>query len=323
MIKIGIVGGGSCVAGELIRLLVMHPEVDLKFVHCENKVGSRVSDWHPGLEDLCCLSFVDEIPLDEIDLLFFCTEDGVARKFIESHNLPEKLKIIDLSADFRTPSAENPFEYGLPELNRRATCRARFVANPGAYATAVLLGMLPLAKYSLLGSAITMGSIAGTSVATAQEKESIPALRRMHDNVFMSGAFEHKELGEIRNALVKLQDDFESDLNYVTWQGGYTRGIFTTIVVNTAVELDELVRLYEEYYKEDSFVYVVTENIDLKQVVGTNKCLVHLEKRGDRLVVVTCIDNLLKGAAGQAVHNMNLLFNLEETIGLQLKAAVY
>ena len=323
MIKIGIIGGDSNVAGELIRLLVMHPEVDLKFVNSEGKVGCKVADWHPGLEDLCALSFVDDIPFEEVDLLFFCTEAGVTRKFMDSHNLPENLKVIDLSADYRMPSEDNSFEYGLPELNRRATCKAKYVSNPGTCATAVLLGLLPLAKYSLLNSDVMIGSIIGTSQASPSEMATVPAMRRMHDNVYLSHAFEHEDLDEMKRSLVKLQEDFNAELNYVTWQGGFARGIFTTIVVPTNLELDEVTHLYEDYYKEDSFVYMMPDNIDLKQVVGTNRCLIHLEKHGNRLMVVTCIDNLLKGAAGQAVHNMNLLFNLEETVGLQLKASVY
>lgn len=323
MIKTGIVGGESCVAGELIRLLVMHPEVELKFVQSETGAAGMVADWHPGLEELCELSFVDEIPLDEINLLFFCTEAGIARKFMDSHNLPENLKIIDLSADFRISGNGNDFEYGLPELNRRATCKAKHVANPGACATAVTLGLLPLAKYSLLDGDVTACSIVGCSELTQTSVAGMPAYGRMYDNVYMATAFEHPDLAEIKSSLLKLQDNFTGEVNYLTWNGGFARGIFTTIVVRTDVDLDDLIRVYKEYYKADSFVYVVAGNLDLKQVVGTNKCLIHLEKHGNKLVIVTCIDNLLKGAAGQAVHNMNLLFNLEETVGLQLKASVY
>lgn len=323
MIRTGVVGGDSCVAGELIRLLVMHPEVELKFVNSLGKAGMRVADWHPGLEDWCELEFTDEIPLEDMDLLFFCTAEGYTRRFMESHNVPEGLKIVDLSADFRETVSGNEFEYGLPELNRRATCKARFVANPGACATAVLLGLLPLARHLMLKGNIWAHVVIGnTGFAGEPETAGLCGLQ-MHDNLCVTDAFTHVELPEIRQSLEKLQNSFSAALDLVVCRGGFSRGIFTTLVLDTRVALEEIERLYEDYYKADSFVYLSAGRISLRQVTGTNRCLIHLEKHGDRLLVTTCIDNLLKGSAGQAVHNMNLLFNLEETVGLQLKASVY
>ena len=322
MIKVGIIGGAGYTAGELIRLLLNHPEAEIVFINSGSNAGNKVTDVHEGLYGETDLTFTDELPLDDIDVLFFCTAHGDTKKFIESHNLPEGLKIIDLSMDYRLKSDEHDFVYGLPELNRRATCKSMHVANPGCFATCIQLGLLPLAKAQLLKGDIMVNAITGSTGAGVKPGATSHFSWR-NNNLSIYKAFEHQHVPEIRQSLTQLQPDFEGAIDFIPYRGDFPRGIFCTIVVKTDKPIDELNALYEEYYAKDSFTHVVEKNIDLKQVVNTNKCLLHLEKHGDKLLIVSCIDNLLKGASGQAVHNMNLLFNLEETVGLKLKPSAF
>lgn len=322
MIKVGIIGGAGYTAGELIRLLINHPETDIVFINSSSNAGNKITDVHEGLYGDCDLTFTSELPLDSIDLLFFCTAHGDTRKFMESHTLPENLKIIDLSMDYRLASDEHDFLYGLPELNRRAICKSKYVANPGCFATCIQLGLLPLAKHLMLNGDIIVNAITGSTGAGVKPGATTHFSWR-NNNMSVYKPFTHQHLPEIEQSLKQLQNSFNSDIIFIPYRGDFARGIFTTIVVKTKVELDELVRIYEEYYDRDSFVHIIDKNIDLKQVVNTNKCLIHLKKEGDKLLIISCIDNLLKGASGQAVHNMNLLFNLEETVGLQLKPSAF
>ena len=300
MIKVGIIGGAGYTAGELIRLLLNHPEAEIVFINSSSNAGNKITDVHEGLYGETDLVFTDELPLDEIDVLFFCTAHGDTKKFMESHNVPEDLKIIDLSMDYRIKSDDHDFIYGLPELNRRATCTAKHVANPGCFATCIQLGLLPLAKHLMLNDDIMVNAITGSTGAGVKP-----------------GATSHFSW---RNNNMSV---YKADIDFIPYRGDFPRGIFTTIVIKTKVALEEIVRMYEEYYAKDSFTHIVDKNIDLKQVVNTNKCLIHLEKHGDKLLIISCIDNLLKGASGQAVHNMNLMFNLEETVGLKLKPSAF
>lgn len=322
MIKAGIIGGAGYTAGELIRLLINHPETEIVFIHSNSNAGNKITDVHEGLYGETNLSFTDQLLLDEIDVLFFCTAHGDTKKFMDSHNLPESLKVIDLSMDYRLKSEEHDFVYGLPELNRRATCTARYVANPGCFATCIELGLLPLAKNLLLNGDITINAITGSTGAGVKPQPTSHFSWR-DNNMSVYKPFEHQHLPEITQALQQLQQSFNADISFIPYRGNFPRGIFTTILMKTKVSLEELVRMYEAYYDKDSFVHIVDKNIDLKQVVNTNKCLIHLEKQGDKLLIISCIDNLLKGASGQAVHNMNLMFNLEETIGLRLKPSAF
>ncbi len=322
MIKVGIIGGAGYTAGELIRLLLNHPEAELVFVNSGSNAGNRLTDVHEGLYGETELTFTDELPLDRIDVLFCCTAHGDTKKFIESHSLPEELKIIDLSADYRLKSDDHDFVYGLPELNRRATCKARHVANPGCFATCIQLGLLPLAKNLMLTDDVMVNAVTGSTGAGVKPSATSHFSWRT-GNLSVYKPFEHQHVPEIKQSLRQLQNSFNVDIDFIPYRGDFARGIFATLVVRTKVALEELVRMYEEYYAEDSFVHIVPENIDLKQVVNTNKCLLHLEKHGDKLLIVSCIDNLLKGASGQAVHNMNLMFNLEETVGLRLKPSAF
>lgn len=322
MIRAGIIGGAGYTAGELIRLLVNHPEAEIVFVNSSSNAGNRITDVHGGLYGECDLVFTDELPLDKIDVLFFCTAHGDTRKFMESHNIPESLKIIDLSMDYRIASNEHNFLYGLPELNRRAICKASRVANPGCFATCIELGLLPLAKHLMLNSDISVNAITG-STGAGVKPSSTSHFSWRNNNMSIYKAFDHQHIPEIKQSLTQLQNSFNAEIDFIPYRGDFPRGIFATLVVKTKVDLHEITRIYEEYYERDSFVHIVDKNIDLKQVVNTNKCLIHLEKHGDKLLIISCIDNLLKGASGQAVHNMNLMFNLEETIGLRLKPAAF
>ena len=322
MIRVGIIGGAGYTAGELIRLLLNHPEAEIIFINSGSNAGNKITDVHEGLYGETDLVFTDELPLEEIDVLFFCTAHGDTKKFMESHNLPEGLKIIDLSMDYRIKSNEHDFIYGLPELNRRATCKAMHVANPGCFATCIQLGLLPLAKNQLLKDDIMVNAITGSTGAGVKPGATSHFSWR-NNNMSVYKAFEHQHVPEIKQSLKQLQPDFDAEIDFIPYRGDFPRGIFCTIVVKTDKPIDELTAMYEEYYEKDSFTHIVEKNIDLKQVVNTNKCLIHLEKHGNKLLIISCVDNLLKGASGQAVHNMNLLFNLEETVGLKLKPSAF
>ncbi len=322
MIKVGIIGGAGYTAGELIRLLLGHPEVEIKFVHSSSNAGNRITDVHAGLLGETELMFTDEMPFEEIDLLFFCTAHGDTRKFLESHQLPDELKVIDLSMDYRIKSHEHDFIYGLPELNRRATCKSRYVANPGCFATCIELGLLPLAKEHLLKGDVSVNAITGSTGAGVKPSATTHYSWR-NNNISIYKPFTHQHLAEIMQSVKQLQPDFDGEIDFIPYRGDFPRGIFATLVVKCDLDIETIYKLYESYYERDSFTHIVNKPIDLKQVVNTNKCLIHLEKHGNKLLITSIIDNLLKGASGQAVHNMNLLFGLEETVGLKLKPSAF
>ncbi len=322
MIKVGIIGGAGYTAGELIRLLLGHPEVEIKFVHSSSNAGNRITDVHAGLLGETELLFTDQMPFEEIDLLYFCTAHGDTRKFLDSHQLPDELKVIDLSMDYRIKSNEHDFIYGLPELNRRATCKSRYVANPGCFATCIELGLLPLAKEHLLKGDVSVNAITGSTGAGVKPSATTHYSWR-NNNISIYKPFTHQHLAEIMQSVKQLQPDFDGEINFIPYRGDFPRGIFATLVVKCDLDIETLYKLYESYYERDSFTHIVNKPIDLKQVVNTNKCLIHLEKHGNKLLITSIIDNLLKGASGQAVHNMNLLFGLEETVGLKLKPSAF
>lgn len=322
MIKVGIIGGAGYTAGELIRLLLGHPEVEIKFVHSSSNAGNRITDVHAGLLGETDLLFTDQMPFEEIDLLFFCTAHGDTRKFLECNALPDELKVIDLSMDYRIKSTEHDFIYGLPELNRRATCKSRYVANPGCFATCIELGLLPLAKEHLLKGDVSVNAITGSTGAGVKPSATTHYSWR-NNNISIYKPFTHQHLAEIMQSVKQLQPDFEGEIDFIPYRGDFPRGIFATLVVKCDLDIETLYKLYESYYERDSFTHIVNKPLDLKQVVNTNKCLIHLEKHGNKLLITSIIDNLLKGASGQAVHNMNLLFGLEETVGLKLKPSAF
>lgn len=322
MIKVGIIGGAGYTAGELLRLLLGHPEVEIKFVHSTSNAGNRITDVHAGLLGETDLVFTDQMPFEEIDLLYFCTAHGDTRKFLESTQLPDELKVIDLSMDYRIKSNEHDFIYGLPELNRRATCKSRYVANPGCFATCIELGLLPLAKEHLLKGDISVNAITGSTGAGVKPSTTTHFSWR-NNNMSVYKPFTHQHLPEILQSVKQLQPDFDGEIDFIPYRGDFPRGIFTTIVLKCDLDIETVYKLYESYYERDSFTHIVNKPLDLKQVVNTNKCLIHIEKHGNKLLITSIIDNLLKGASGQAVHNMNLLFGLEETVGLKLKPSAF
>ena len=322
MIKVGIIGGAGYTAGELIRLLINHPDVEIIFVNSSSNAGNKLTHVHEGLYGETDMAFTSELPLDSIDLLFFCTAHGDTKKFLESNSITEDLKIIDLSQDFRIAYPSNEFVYGLPELNRRAICKSKYVANPGCFATGIQLALLPLAKNLLLNNSIHVNAITG-STGAGVKPSSTSHFSWRNNNISIYKPFEHQHLGEICQSLAQLQNSFSASINFIPVRGDFARGIFTTAYMDCKVELDEIRKLYDEYYDDHSFTFVIDENPDLKQVINTNKCLIYLQKIEGKLLIISVIDNLLKGASGQAVHNMNLLFNLEETVGLHLKPSAF
>ena len=303
-------------------MLINHPEAEITFVNSQSNAGHKISDVHGGLLGDTDLEFTDQLPLDTIDVLFFCMGHGDTRRFLESHTLPEGLKVIDLSMDYRLKDESHDFVYGLPELNRRATCSAQHVANPGCFATAIQLALLPLAKHLMLNDDVMVTAITGSTGAGVKPQATSHFSWR-DNNLSVYKAFQHQHVPEIKQSILQLQQSFDHEIDFIPVRGDFTRGIFAMVTVKTKVEIEELYRIFTDYYEDDSFTHVVRENIDLKQVVNTNKCLLHLEKHGDKLLIISCIDNLLKGASGTAVHNMNLMFNLEEKVGLQLKPSAF
>ena len=322
MIKVGIIGGAGYTAGELIRLLINHSNVEIVFINSSSNAGNKITSVHEGLYGEIDMVFTNELPLGKIDLLYFCTAHGDTKKFMESHTLPEDLKIIDLSMDYRIESAEHDFIYGLPELNHSRISQSKHIANPGCFATCIQLGLLPLAKGKMLNGDVSVNAITG-STGAGVKPGSTSHFSWRNNNMSIYKPFSHQHVPEIKQSLKQLQNSFESEIDFIPYRGDFPRGIYATLVLKTTVELDEIKRMYTEFYAEHPFVHVVDANIDLKQVVNTNKCLLHLEKHGDKLLIISCIDNLLKGASGQAVHNMNLMFGLEETIGLRLKPSAF
>lgn len=322
MIKAGIIGGAGYTAGELIRILLNHPQVELVFVNSTSNAGNKLTDVHGGLLGETDMSFTDQLPYDKIDVLFFCTAHGDTKKFLDANDIPDHLKIIDLSTDYRHKAVGNNFIYGLPELNKEEIKQSSYVANPGCFATAIQLGLLPLAKANKLTSEIHVNAITGSTGAGVKPSATSHFSWR-ENNISVYKAFEHQHLMEIKQSLNQLQVNFNGDINFIPVRGNFTRGIFVSTYLNYDGRIEDVEKLYKDYYKDSPFTIISDKNIDLKQVVNTNKCVLHLEKHGNKLLILSCIDNLVKGASGQAVHNMNLIFGLEETIGLNLKASAF
>lgn len=322
MIKIGIIGGAGYTAGELIRLLLNHPEAELVFVNSTSNAGNKLYDVHEGLLGDTEMTFTDQLPYEAIDVLFFCTAHGDTKKFLEANNVPSSLKIIDLSTDYRHKAAGNEFVYGLPELNKEAIQKAARIANPGCFATAIQLTLLPLAKAGLLKNEVHVNAITGSTGAGVKPGATSHFSWR-ENNISVYKAFEHQHLKEITESVTQLQTDFAEDIDFIPVRGNFTRGIFASVYTKFDGTQEEAEKIFQDFYAGSAFTVVTTKNPDLKQVVNTNKCILHVEKHGNKLLILSCIDNLLKGASGQAVHNMNLMFGLEETTGLKLKAAAF
>jgi N-acetyl-gamma-glutamyl-phosphate reductase len=321
-IKAGIVGGAGYTGGETIRLLVNHPQVDLTFVHSRSNAGNALYSAHPDLVGETNLKFTDTIGQD-VDVIFLCLGHGESKKFLQDNPIDNKIKIIDLSQDFRLGESINgrEFVYGLPELNREAIKKANNIANPGCFATAIQVGLLPLAKNGILKEVYATG-ITG-STGAGQKLQDTTHFTWRANNISAYKTLTHQHLKEIGRSLIQLQAGFSAAINFVPWRGDFTRGIFVSSIVDCDLSLTEAQKIYQAYFDGHPFSVVADEMIDLKQVVNTNKCLMFLEKEGSKLVIHSAIDNLLKGASGQAVQNMNLMFGLEETAGIKLKSIVF
>ena len=350
-LKAGIIGGAGYTGGEMIRLLINHPNVEIVFVNSTSNAGNLVSDVHTDLLGDTDLRFTDSTDFNALfkevsapsllgragvglgAVLFLCLGHGDAKKFLEAHPIDQKIKIIDLSQDFRLAQnsqlATRNFTYGLPELNREEIKSAKNIANPGCFATCIELGLLPLANAGLIKSEVHINATTG-STGAGQGLSTTSHFSWRNNNLSIYKAFEHQHLNEIAESLAQateasplgggLEGAGVGALNFIPQRGAFPRGILASMYLESDLTLEEAQKLYEDYYQDHAFTHVSRKNIDLKQVVNTNKALVHLEKHGSKLFIISMIDNLLKGASGQAVQNMNLMFGLEETAGLRLKA---
>lgn len=320
MIRAGIIGGAGYTAGELIRLLINHPQVSIAFVHSESNAGNPLTYVHEGLMGDTDLCFSADAPLDEIDCLFLCSGHGASSQFWQTHERPEGLRVVDLAQDFRDES--HGYVYGLPELNRDRIKSTLLLANPGCYATAIQLALLPLASAGRLNDSVHITGITGATGAGVKPTYSTHFSWR-DNNMSVYKAFEHQHLLEIRRSLSQLQPSMQADINFIPMRGDFPRGIFVTAYTRCDLGLEDATKLYLDFYRDAAFTHIADKSLDLKQVVNTNKCLLWLEKHDDKLLVLSAIDNLLKGASGQAVQNMNLMFGLDETTGLCLKPSAF
>ena len=320
-VNIGIVGGAGYTGGELLRVLLRHPNAHISFVHSTSSAGELVSKVHADLVGDTELKFTNTLDQD-IDVLFLCVGHGDANKFLTANEIKASIKIIDLSQDFRLAGSasigDRNFVYGLPELQREVIKSATNIANPGCFATAIQLGLLPLAAKGLLKEVYTTGITGSTGAGQGLSNTSHFSWRA--NNIQAYKTLQHQHLNEIVQSLAQLQGNQNAEVNFVPWRGDCTRGIFVTSVVSADISLDALYDLYNTYYEGHTFTHVTKSNIDLKQVVNTNKCLIHIEQQGNKIAIHSVVDNLLKGAVGQAVQNMNLIFGIDEAAGLQLKA---
>ena len=322
MIKIGILGAAGYTGGELIRVLLNHPEAQIVFANSESNAGNLVADVHEGLYGDTDMRFTDEMPFDDVDVVFFCFGHGKSELFLREHSIPSKVKIIDLAQDFRLAAPDNDYVYGLPEINRERIATAQHVANPGCFATCIQLGLLPAAKMHLINTDVSVNAITG-STGAGQKPGATTHFSWRNNNMSIYKAFIHQHVPEIRQSLKQTQGYLDASIDFIPYRGDFARGIFATEVVKTDKPVEGIVAGYKEFYKDAKFTHYVDKAIDLKQVVNTNKCLVHVDKYGDKLLITSCIDNLLKGAVGQAVQNMNIMFGVNESLGLSLKPSAF
>lgn len=338
MVKIGILGAAGYTGGELIRILLNHPEAEIVFANSESNAGNLVSDVHEGLIGDTDLCFTDQMPFDKVDVVFFCFGHGKSEAFLKEHTIPDNVKIIDLAQDFRI-KGNHDYVYGLPEIYRKEIAACKHLANPGCFATCIQEGLLPLAKAGLLTHDVAVNAITG-STGAGQKPGSTTHFSWRSNNFSVYKLFTHQHLHEIcqtlndlrpvsaPRAVDTLDEGYESDgitIDFIPYRGDFARGIFCTEVVTCDVAPDQeaIIRLYKEFFKDAAFTHYSDKPLDLKQVVNTNKALVHVEVFGKKIVVTSIIDNLLKGAVGQAVQNMNIMFGLDEKAGLNLKATAF
>ena len=340
-IKVGVLGAAGYTGGELIRLLLNHPEAEIVFANSESNAGNLVSDVHEGLIGDTDLRFTDQMPFDQVDVVFFCFGHGKSEQFLKEHAIPANVKIIDLAQDFRIAPSEPPrgeasqstvlplggvrgrsFVYGLPEINRKEIQKAQCVANPGCFATCIQLGLLPAAHLNLLKEDVSVNAITG-STGAGQKPGATTHFSWRNNNLSIYKPFTHQHLAEIKQSLRQIQGYLDADIDFIPYRGDFARGIFATMVIKTKAPIEDIVEAYKDFYQDAAFTHYSDNAIDLKQVVNTNKAVVHVEKYGNKLLVTSAIDNLLKGAVGQAVQNMNLMFGIDETAGLRLKASAF
>ena len=321
MIRVGILGGAGYTAGELIRLLINHPEAEIVFVNSESNAGNLLTDVHEGLYGDTDMCFTDAMPFDDVDVVFFCFGHGKSEAFLKEHTIPANVKIIDLAQDFRI-KGEHDYVYGLPELNKAEIVKAQHVANPGCFATCIQLALLPAAKLGLLTEDVVVNAITG-STGAGQKPAATTHFSWRNNNLSIYKAFKHQHIAEIRQSLAQAQGNLDAAIDFIPYRGDFARGIFATSIIRTQAAGSDVIAAYKDFYKDAAFTHYCENAIDLKQVVNTNKCLVHVDDFDGKILVTSAIDNLLKGAVGQAVQNMNMMFGIDECAGLKLKASAF
>ncbi|MCS7017870.1 MAG: N-acetyl-gamma-glutamyl-phosphate reductase [Cytophagales bacterium] len=317
MIKVGVIGAAGYTGGEAIRILLHHPKVEIAFVQSNSQAGKPVSSVHTDLLGDTNLYFCAEWHTD-VDVLLLCTGHGEAANLMQNHHIPDEVKVIDLSHDHRI----GKWTYGLPELNKEQIRQTKRLANPGCFATAIQLALLPLAAQQLLCSEVHISATTGSTGAGQKPTETSHFSWRSN-NLSVYKAFEHQHLAEIYQTLQQLQPSFNQQVNFIPYRGSFTRGILAAVYTDCSLSFQQARQLYEHYYRLSPFVLLSDENPDLKQVVNTNKCVLHLAKHNNKLLIISIIDNLVKGASGQAIQNMNLMCGLEETTGLLMKPVAF
>ena len=335
MIKIGILGAAGYTGGELIRVLLGHPEAEIIFANSESNAGNLVSDVHEGLIGETDLRFTSEMPFDQVYVVFFCFGHGKSEQFLKEHTIPANVKIIDMAQDFRI-KGDHDYVYGLPEIHKEEIKKAQHLANPGCFATCIQLGLLPAAKMGLIHDDVAVNGITG-STGAGQKPGATTHFSWRNNNFSIYKQFTHQHLHEICQSLnevkpadapfftspISEKQESGVSIDFIPYRGDFARGIFVTEVIKTECPIDDIVAFYKEFYKDAAFTHYSDKALDLKQVVNTNKALVHCEKIGNKLLITSVIDNLLKGAVGQAVQNMNIMFGIDETAGLRLKASAF
>jgi len=321
MIRVGILGAAGYTGGELLRLLLNHPEAEIAFANSESNAGNLVSDVHEGLIGDTELQFTDEMPFDKVDVVFFCFGHGKSEQFLKEHSIPANVKIIDLAQDFRIKGTHD-YVYGLPEINKSDIQQAQHVANPGCFATCIQVALLPAAHLNLLKEDISVNAITG-STGAGQKPAATTHFSWRTGNLSIYKAFSHQHIAEISQSLRQVQGYLDASIDFIPYRGDFARGIFCTSVIKTKAPANDIVAAYKEFYQDAAFTHYSDKAIDLKQVVNTNKALVHVDGFDGKVLITSCIDNLLKGAVGQAVQNMNLMFGIDERAGLRLKASAF
>ena len=321
MVRVGILGAAGYTGGELIRLLINHPQAEIVFANSESNAGNRICDVHEGLMGETDMRFTAEMPFGEVDVVFFCFGHGKSRAFLQEHTIPSHVRIIDLAQDFRI-AGEHDYVYGLPETHRQEISACMHLANPGCFATCIQLGLLPALKAGIISGDIHTNGITG-STGAGQKPGATTHFSWRNDNISIYKTFTHQHLHEINQTIHELQPQYDGQMFFIPQRGCFTRGIFVTSYARCNTPIEEVKAIYEDYYRDAAFTHVVSTSPDMKQVVNTNKALVYVERYADQLLMVSCIDNLLKGAVGQAVENMNLMFGLPEDTGLRLKASAF